>query len=334
MDSIGKERLLRYLNGESDVTEREAIENWLSTSEENRQQLEELSKFVNRIDRYLKQNTFNSLEGWEKVKSRIEVRNQNMSMIYSKFSRIAAVLVLALIFGGLIYQFGFNQSASTNKEIVANAQVLDEFILPDGSVVAINRGSKLIYPEIFSGDTREVTIIGEAFFDVVHDPNRPFIIHAGSSQVRVLGTSFNVLAYPGSNKVEVTVESGSVQVSDEVSDMNQIILKPGEKGTYIPASGQLTKSVNTNPNYIAWKTNILVFDDAPLNEVVKTLEKLYSVDIKLRSTELYQRELDATFDQKSINFILNVLELTFDLELNMENGTYVLQSRNVEQVKP
>ena len=151
------------------------------------------------------------------------------------------------------------------------------YALSDGSVVALNRGSKLLFPKKFKGDIREVTIVGEAFFDVVPNPEKPFIINAGNAQVKVLGTSFNVCAYPGSETVEVIVETGKVQVINTQTDLpaenREVFLTPGEKGTFYTENHLLEKTMNLDPNFLAWKTQSLVFTKVPLIDVVKSLEK-------------------------------------------------------------
>ena len=116
-----------------------------------------------------------------------------------------------------------NRPASTVGEIISTPnQVINEYTLPDGSVVALNSNSKLVFPKQFNGDTREVTIEGEAFFDVKPNPEKPFIINAGKAQIKVVGTSFNVSAYPETETLEVVVKTGKVQViSKNIDEFSQ-----------------------------------------------------------------------------------------------------------------
>jgi ferric-dicitrate binding protein FerR (iron transport regulator) len=197
-------------------------------------------------------------------------------------------------------------------------------------VVALNSNSKLVFPKQFTGNTREVTIYGEAFFDVKPNREKPFIITAGNAQVKVVGTSFNVCAYPENETVEVVVKTGKVQVTNKIgevlSDANQVYLVPGEKGTLFIKSSILEKSQNSNPNYLAWKTRDFVFNDIPLDEVFQCLEKTYHVKIQVTDPELNALKLNAQFDKKPIDFILNVVGLTFNLELSVENEQYTFSS--------
>ena len=152
-----------------------------------------------------------------------------------------------------------------------------------------------------------------------------------------MGTSFNVNAYPSAEAVEVTVESGIVQVAcysrDGQVQEAELILHPGEKGILSNSSRKLEKYNNTDPNYMAWKTNHLVFESTPLNEVIRLLEKIYHVDILLENHELEELLLTAQFEDKSAEFILDVISLTFDLELTQYNDEFIITKKSASNKK-
>ena len=129
----------------------------------------------------------------------------------------------------------------------------------------------------------------------------------------------------------MVVKSGKVQVIQKTADLlavnNEVFLTPGEKGTLFNESNFLEKSVNTNLNFLAWKTNDLIFNETPLSEVIRCLEKTYHIEIQLNEAELNDLLLTAHFDKKPIDFVLNVVRLTFNLELNGENEHFTLASR-------
>jgi ferric-dicitrate binding protein FerR (iron transport regulator) len=183
-----------------------------------------------------------------------------------------------------------------------------------------------------------VEIEGEAFFDVTPNPEKPFIINAGNAQVKVLGTSFNVCAYPETETVEVVVATGKVRVTNKFQEATtginrEVYLVPGEKGTLIYKGNILEKTENKNPNYLAWKTHDLIFDEVPLHEVIECLEKVYHVDIQVEESEINDLVLKAHFDKKPIDFVLNVVRLTFNLELSEENEQFTFSSRKITQEK-
>lgn len=340
IEFFNRELLAKYLSNEVNSLEKSEVEAWLNQSEENREELEQSRKMLENIDAFYKAERFDSGKAWNKVKAKINPQQMKIihpektgKEVFVRFYKYAAILIFAVLLGSAGYYFGFRNNTNTvYTEIISTPkQVINEYTLPDGSVVALNSNSKLVYPKHFKGDTREVTIYGEAFFEVKPNPEKPFVINAGNAQVKVLGTSFNVSAYPESETVEVVVKTGKVQVTSKnqeiIPELKEVFLIPGEKGTLFNKNNILKKSENSNPNYLAWKTHDFIFKEATLNEVFKCLEKTYHVQIQVNEPELNDLILNAQFDKKSIDFILNVVSLTFNLELSVEDEQYKFSSR-------
>lgn len=334
----------KHLTGECNSQENSQVENCLSQADKNRKELEQDKSMFRRIDTYYQAKKFDSNSAWKnvltqispsKVKS-IQHKNRRKEAM-AQFYKYAAVIVVALLLGSIGYFIGFrNHTPAVYSEVISvENQVLNEYVLPDGSVVTLNGNSKLLFPKKFKGNIREVTIIGEAFFDVFPNPDLPFVINAGNAQVKVLGTSFNVSAYPGNETIEVIVETGKVQVISKNADLldthPEIFLIPGEKGTLFTENNLLEKTINHNPNFLAWKTHDLVFNKVPLLEVIQSLEKAYHIDIEITEPALNDLLYEGRFDQKPIDFVLDVIRLTFNLEIAVENGNYALSSRTNKQ---
>jgi len=129
-----------------------------------------------------------------------------------------------------------------------------EILLEDGTRVMLNRDSKIRYNKKFGTEAREISLRGEAWFDVARDTARPFLIDAGSAMVEVLGTSFNVNAYKENPIIEITVESGVVAVKAKQDLEEQIILRAGNSGSYNSSKHELKLQSDYNPNNFAWKT--------------------------------------------------------------------------------
>ena len=347
MDNIGNfdwELAAKHLVRETNEQEKAGMEDLLKQNAENKETLVQSQTLLNKIDTYYQANKFDSNSAWKNVNAQIDPKqnktiqlNKKRKEVIAQFYKYAAVVVVALLLGSIGYYIGFrNQDKAIYSEVISgNNQVLNEYVLPDGSVVALNSNSKLLFPKQFEGNTREVTIIGEAFFDVKRDPEKPFVINAGDAQVKVLGTSFNVCAYPGAKTVEVIVETGKVQVINKTSELlaenREVFLTPGEKGTLLTANHILEKTVNTNPNFLSWKTQDLIFNQVPLSEVVRCLEKTYHIDIDITEPELNDLLYKGHFDQKPAEFVLNVIRLTFDLEQPGDEENYTLRSRANKQ---
>lgn len=199
----------------------------------------------------------------------------------SKFSfmKIAATLLI-LALGGYVAVTNLNSDTLVNDttEHLSAQTSTDEFELPDGTLVKLNANSKLTYDKNFGIEHRNVTLMGEANFDVKRNENLPFIIEAGQSQVEVLGTSFDIAAYPG-KEVKLVVTEGTVSfASRKKADVKEILTK-GQQAVIDVAGEVIQVSEVTNDNFKSWWTREFQFENALVSEIFETLEKTYHVEI-------------------------------------------------------
>ncbi|MFW5822481.1 MAG: FecR family protein [Tangfeifania sp.] len=330
----------KYLSHETNAAETQQVEHWVNQSGENRKELDEIRLMLEQSDAVYRLKNYDSQAAWNKMAEKIQpprpkiirwinFRKNGMKTFY----KYAAVILIALLLGTAGYFIGFQNPLQEifSTEVTNDPENTNEYILPDGSAVTLNSHSKIIFPKKFKGENREVTITGEAFFDVIPNPEKPFVINAGEARIRVLGTSFNVLAYPENEKVEVVVESGRVELEhkhdDSIEKIEKITLNRGEKGTLLKKENILEKSTNTDRNYLAWKTHNLVFEETPMKQVISHLKKVYRIDIEVSNEDINEMVLTAEFDKKPVDFVLNVVQLTFDLNLKQENNRYILSKK-------
>ncbi|MDP2114456.1 MAG: FecR domain-containing protein, partial [Bacteroidota bacterium] len=261
-------------------------EELLSEPEEKNQ----LLRIVKKVDLYFELKKYPAEKALEEVQNKIQKKSQSKltrvrKLLSNPLMRYAAAVLVAVLLSVAGYEIVTNKAELPKiLEISSTDQVVKSFKLPDGTLVSLNSDTQLKYPKRFGKETREVTIEGEAFFEVKPNKNKPFIIHAGNAQIKVLGTSFIVSAYPRARLVEVIVETGKVQVSNKFTvteQSNELILDPGDKGTLVYSSNALLKTTNQDPNFMAWKTNNLIFRATSLDEVLRNLEKVYKVNIRL-----------------------------------------------------
>lgn len=295
--------------------------------ESEQRQLRQLTKKINLHYRLKKYDTAGA---FSQVKSRI--RGEKLKAISRSMAlralKIAAAVILALIIGSAAYYVGQRQLGSTHMAgVTVDDAGLSQIELSDGTLVTLNRDTKINYPDQFANDIREVSIEGEAFFEVTPNPNKPFIIRAGEATVKVLGTSFSVNAYPENDRVEVIVASGKVEVS-KLANLHKITLDPGDKGTFINSSKQLTKSLNDDPNFLAWKTRTFVFNETALADVIKQLNKVYRVQISLPDHQRDELLLNAHFEKETLDFILEVISNTHGLKVEKRGGHYLLSKKD------
>ena len=180
--------------------------------------------------------------------------------------------------------------------------------LADGSTVRLNSQSKLSYPETFRHDAREVRLEGEAFFEVKKNKRKPFIVKSGNVVTTVLGTSFNVNSYPA-GKVAVTVATGKVKVAFDTStpQENSVLLTPNQQA--IANNNSIEKNNVTPGQYLAWIDNKLLFEEAPISEVVQILERWYGTHITLKNEKIGHCLLSAEFKNKSLAEIFQLIKL-------------------------
>ncbi|MBA4321759.1 MAG: hypothetical protein C0408_02970 [Odoribacter sp.] len=251
---------------------------------------------------------------------RIDTRNNLRTLI-----RIAAVaLIIAGIGATMLY---LNRSNVFSGKIVVAANTDErnkEVFLPDGSKIYLNRSSELSYNKDFGQTARNVTIEGEAFFEITKNPSKPFIIDAGKASVKVLGTSFNVLTNNANNAVEIFVKTGRVMVSDSAGTKN-LILEPGFIGTMDSQSS--SKAVNENPNYLSWNTDLLVYDGKTLDIVFSDLKKTYNIDIVADDPEILNETITTVFDNQPKETIIRIICTTFNLGYKKEGSVYHLSKR-------
>jgi ferric-dicitrate binding protein FerR (iron transport regulator) len=220
--------------------------------------------------------------------------------------RIAAGIILLAIGAWSLY---YLQSTRTQQLTAENRPVKVE--LKDGSVVHVNTRSHISYPARFKNDERRVVLDGEAFFDVARNPEKPFVVETEDFVVTVLGTSFNIRALKNEDIAEVSVITGTVQITTH-GDEN-LILSAGQKAIYNKPQNTLTDYVSSNSNSISWVTQKLIFNQTPLHEVFKTVGNTYNVSFELQNPELAGCLLTATFDQRSIEDVLTIIKETFNL---------------------
>jgi ferric-dicitrate binding protein FerR (iron transport regulator) len=336
-DHITHDFFAAYLSGKASEDQVIIVEQWINASAENKAYFESIKKTWEEsgklnprpvlVDVDLAWNKLSSkIDAFEKDKKIISINRKPNHTYLRMMLRVAAVLIPIAI----ITIFYFWQTGKVKQiNLVASERTIQE-TLPDGTAVTINTKSKLSYPQKFKGSTREVTLEGEAYFDVTHDKEKPFIIHTGEANIKVLGTSFNVNAYNDNNDVEVSVKEGKVLLYsiDKISgDTNSVLLAAGEKGIFDKITNKVLKIQEFNANDIFWKTKTLIFTKTELSMVIETLQKFYGVNIVFTNKELYNCRLSATFINQPIDNIIDIIAKSFNLVITKSGTTYNLDGK-------
>ena len=192
--------------------------------------------------------------------------------------------------------------------------------LPDGTRIRLNAASTLIFPEAFSGDTRQVSLRGEAFFEVAKDSSKPFIINTGRFSTTVLGTSFNINAYASAEEIKVAVLTGKVFVENQDGTAkNSLTITPKEMAVFNKTSGNLNKYTYSYLKEVAWKDNIIHFENANMDSIIDKLTQWYGVTFILNKRIASKKDYTATYDNKSLEEVLRGLSFAFDFEFTIDN---------------
>lgn len=316
------ELIMSYLNGECLKEELKTVEDWILN---NQGQFNKL-KFIWETSKFSMEDTEPDMDAaWNKIDpvSRQKVYPNKISARHRfiKIARIAAVVFIVVGLGYLLVQRGFNSSKTIAWEELSSGTERNVLCaLPDGSKVWLNRNTKLSFPEEFK-KTREVNLEGEAYFEVVSNPKKSFKVRTENTITEVLGTSFNIDAKSKEDAIEVTVITGLVAFYTEENEENRIVLEKHNKGKYSRKDGSIIKQVNQDQNFMAWQTNKLVFYKTPLAQVCTELSEHCDTLIIPGDSIVLQKNLSATFDNKSIREILDVIEITLDIYIkNNDDG--------------
>lgn len=241
------------------------------------------------------------------------------------YLRNAAIWLLVLCSAGAaLYLFTDRQKGVrpvAMLHVEATPGERKEVVLPDSSRLWLNAGSSVDYPAVFRGEERNVGLIGEAFFDVTQDPSHPFVIRTGAVRTRVVGTTFNIKAYPEDSAIAVSVVTGRVKVSSAHATVD---LRPDQQAVYGKADDRLTVQPYPGTGALAaWKDGKLQFRNMRLQEVARTLERRYAVSIRVEGRSGDCPVLHADFDEtESVGRILEMLAVSL-------NGTVETEGKAV-----
>lgn len=323
---IEPELLVRFLSGEASTQEQREVTRWIEADEQNRKYFEEFSTIWNVSqaaggfdDAYLK-------EDWSKIQARIEVASINRSRktrtrrsLVFQLARMAAVFLFAI--GLYFVTQGVYRHWSLKEVTMASGVERVTLTLPDGSTVYLNSNSKLTYPEIFDDKAREVTLEGEAFFEVTKNSQKPFLIKTDPVTTEVVGTSFNINSK--NNNVAVTVFTGKVLLYKNKTDA--IAMTVGEQGIY--SDKGLTKKVNRDPNLLSWKTNVLIFQNTPLTKVMSDLTEHFGQRIEIAPKMLEGCTLTSRFQDQTLEEILQELSVVFSIQVEKRGDRITLTGK-------
>lgn len=359
LSEMKKELLIKYLNNQCTEAELQELLNWLKTDalndEDKRWGFEVWNAWQETSDRGDDEN-FSAI--FDKIQEKVDTNNQKnnakttqslkLSILVNWVAKAAAILlipVLTFLFYILseknIELAKYESLAVDSLEVVASTGAKTVVKLSDGSEVQLNYGSKIKYPHFFTGDTREVTLIGEGFFKVAHNPEKLFIVKTGNLNIKAIGTTFNVLAYPDNDFVETTLVTGKVileQVKKDGKIKNIAKMKPGLHVNYNLQSGSISSTDGNIEKYISWTEGKLIFEDTPILQVTERLSRMFNVDFEVKD-EVKDYIYTVIFTDDPLYQILDLMTIATPIAYKilprkkMPDGTFSKQKIILEKRK-
>lgn len=259
----------------------------------------------------------------DQVHHRINIEKNTISVSRTKRNlinlvKIAAILLIGFTIGILIPKF-FHKAPMYYTSFAPKGSV-SQMLLPDNTMVYLNSGSEIKYTIEGLNGNREVFLKGEAWFEVEKDEKKPFVVHTPYYKVNVLGTQFNVKAYPEDNEIATTLERGSIQITSAKNFQIQsnTILSPGEQLVYNKKQNTIQLKTVKTRLYTSWKENKLIFINMSLNELIKLLERKYGVDIEVDDDSILAYHYDGTIKDESIIEVMEILKHSLPISYKVE----------------
>jgi ferric-dicitrate binding protein FerR (iron transport regulator) len=323
---IAKQLAKEELSGE----EMEIFES-LKTDKEMNKIIDQSAAVFDKTDLYFSHKNFDTNKAWDKVNSQLTPARKKATLTW--VLRVAAIMLVLVTTGVALWQFGSKKNGFSEFTTSDNDFSRPEIVLPDGTKVTLNHSSKISYPTEFAGTTREVTLSGEAFFDVTPNAQKPFIIKTNSASIKVLGTSFNVYAYTNNPLVEVVVKTGKVELLENsvASEtlIGKVLLLPGEKGVFDKLNKKMSKEVTSNNNTLSWITHEIEFEETTLEEAINTLNRTFNLQVDVDNNVDKNLHISATFNHQKPEYIMDVVALTLNLKLEKTgNNRYIIKNNN------
>lgn len=241
---------------------------------------------------------------------------------------VAASLFIAIALGTMFYVRQQNKDQADQvflRQSTTQTGEMKVVTLSDGSKITLNNQSSLKYPSSFKGKTREVYLVGQAFFEVAHDPEKPFKVHTDQLDVQVLGTSFDIFAYPKDEKIAVAVATGKVGVlSNNGKKTNTHFLLPGDKLTYDRLTSNFNSTKVNIADIFAWNGGKLTFRNETLESITTQLQRYYKVKFVFNNRALRYKKISLKVNKQHIATVMNAISISGDFHYKMAGDTITL----------
>jgi len=306
-----REKLHRFYAGKTSVDEGMSIRLWMEASEENKRTF------------YKERRLFDAIMLHDDRNSIKKTSTKRAPKLIVQWLKVAAVIALTLAINYLYQEYESNNEAVAMNTVSVPAGQRTNITLPDGTNVWLNARTTLQYPTTFNKKQRTVILKGEAYFDVAKNKKTPFIVRTKQYDIEVLGTQFDVNAYPDRETFETTLMKGCVKVSSQQSPRQTITLTPGHK-VYAEDEKLKTSKVNDFNPY-RWKEGLICFKDELFQTIIEKFEQYYDIRIIINNSSTLKYSYTGKFRQSDgIDYALRVLQRDIHFKYEKDNDEGII----------
>jgi transmembrane sensor len=334
---MDKKILIKHIEGKTTVQEKKLLIEWMNQSAQNREYFSALK------DMYILSSLPQQEATGEQMKIADSIIGRNKRTIFARIAylSIAAAILIALCINIFLISVANNgkPDEQLNRQLLStlpndylhtiytNKGVKGEVALPDGSKIALNSDTKIIFPDKFSGSTREVYISGEAYFNVVTNPDTPMIVSTNRNfVVKVYGTEFNIRSYENEHNAKTTLFKGKIDLLTKGSTGEKLlaVLKPSElfelKDKERPVHVLKADTLKQG----AWRHGNLLFDLTPMDQVIRDLERWHGAEFTVKDPSIYHLKFSASFKQESLVQILEIIKFCSNVDYMLDENKVTL----------
>lgn len=325
--------IARVLSGESSSDDILSLSEWLNEDEKNRDEFRRLKNYWD-ADVAFKHSVAPAFSA-DKLQQKINVqrRQTDRRQMWRNAIPLIAAACLLFIFSTAFFLYNTNDRTSEYYTLLAGEHT-SHFTLEDGTVITLNKNSRLSYSDRYGKGSRDVKLEGEAYFEVAKDPGKPFQVKMNGASITVLGTHFNVKADAQSDDITATLVEGSIRF--EGAKQN-IVMTPNQQLTFSRSTNKVdVKEIDTD-TFTAWKDGLLKYKSISFTRLVENLKDIYQVEIQIDDERLADPSVtvSGTFDQKqSIEQILKVISYSLPVRWTNNNGVYHIQYATLKKTMP
>lgn len=347
-------QLAKYTSGNCTPAEEEEMEAWIQADPKHEQIVAEFEELWQQSS---ENEEWDTDAGWEEFKTKLNSKEESSLRLikppFEEYERVdqsrrnshrwtvgtrvaAAVALLAVTLLSVYLYIDFLETspqpeqALTMQEVVTEKGQRSKFILSDGTQVWLNGDSRMEIPSRFTDQRREVHLQGEAFFEVTSDADKPFMVHAGESVTQVLGTQFNLKAYPD-EEVQIVVKEGKVAFGGREAEQQIPELREHEMAVLSDSNRTSIQKVENLEKYLDWTNDKLIFDDTPLHQVMQELERWYDIECTLEDPSLRTRTVTGSFQDESMTEVLNIISLSVGMTYEKNKRSITFSSEKNSQ---